>query len=87
MHQLMVLSFKEIAMKPKQPTHITLNIINHRFLTTEANLKGLNIFRCSFTTSSVKLFVVTVQIFVSKFLFTIVFFQKGKTTLAKPFTF
>ena len=52
------------------------DIINYRFLTTEANLKALEIFRCFFTTSSVKLFVVTVQIFVYNLLFTIVFFGK-----------
>ena len=46
-----------------------LNIINYRFLTAETNLKALYIFRCFFTTSSVKLFVVTVQIFVYNFLF------------------
>ena len=38
-------------------------IINYRFLTTETNLKALCIFRCVFTTPSVKLFVVNVQIF------------------------
>ena len=41
-----------------------------------------------FTTSLVKLFVVTVQIFVYQILFTIVFFlEGGKTTLTKPFIF
>ena len=45
-------------------------------MATETNLKALYIFRCLITTSSVKLFVVTVQIFVYKFLFTIVFFGK-----------
>ena len=40
------------------------SLINYRFLTTETNLKALYIFRCLFTTSSVKLFVVNVQIFV-----------------------
>ena len=39
-------------------------IMNYRFLTTETNSKALYIFRCLFTTSSVKLFVVNVQIFV-----------------------
>ena len=39
------------------------------------------------TTSSVKLFVVIVQIFVYKCLFTIVFFGKRKKTVTKPFTF
>ena len=48
-------------------------IINYRFLTTETNLKALYIFRCFFTTSSVKLFVVNVKIF-----FTIVSFGKKK---------
>ena len=43
---------------------ILFDIINYRFLTTETNLKALCIFRCLFTTSSVKLFVVNVQIFV-----------------------
>ena len=62
-------------------------IINYRFLTTETKLKALYIFRCFFTTSSVKLFVVTVQIFVYKFLFTIVFFGKNKKTRTKTFTF
>ena len=42
----------------------TSDIMNYRFLTTETNLKALYIFRCLFTTSSVKLFVVNVQIFV-----------------------
>ena len=37
-------------------------------------------------TSSVKIFVVTVQTFVSKFLFTVVFFRKGKKSFMKPFT-
>ena len=45
-------------------TFTIYNIMNYRFLTTEKNLKALYIFRCFFTTSSVKLFVVTVQIFV-----------------------
>ena len=52
--------------------------MNYRFLTTETNLKALYIFRCLVTTSTVKLFLVTVQIFVYKFLFTIVFFRKRK---------
>ena len=34
------------------------DLINYRFLATETNLKALYIFRCFFTTSSVKLFVV-----------------------------
>ena len=41
-----------------------LYITNYRFLTTKTNLKALYIFRCLFTTLSVKLFVVNVQIFV-----------------------
>ena len=43
-------------------------IKNYSFRTTEKNLKAFNVFRFLFTTSSVKLFVVTVQIFVYKFL-------------------
>ena len=39
-------------------------IMNYRFLTTKTNSKALYIFCCCFTTSSVKLFVVTVQILV-----------------------
>ena len=39
-------------------------MINHKFLTTETNLKALYIFRWFFTTSSVKPFVVNIQIFV-----------------------
>ena len=50
------------------------DIINYRFLTTETNLKALYIFRCLFTTSSVKLFVVNVQIFV----YNCVFWKKEK---------
>ena len=38
-----------------------------------------------FTTSSVKLFVVTVQIFVYKYLFTIVFFGKNKNNTHETF--
>ena len=53
--------------------------MNYRFLPTETNSKALYIFCCFNTTSSVKLFVVTVQIFVYKYLFTIVFFGKRKT--------
>ena len=56
-------------------------------MTTKTNLKALYI-SLFFTTSLVKLFVVTVQIFVYQFLFTIVFFlEGGKTTLTKPFIF
>ena len=58
-----------------------LDIINYRSLTTETNLKALYIFRCLFTTSSVKLFVVNVHIF----FYSCVFQKKGKTTLTKPF--
>ena len=54
------------------------DVVNYRFLTTETNSKALYIFPYFNTTSSVKLFVVTVQIFVYKFLFTIVFFGKRK---------
>ena len=53
-------------------------MMNYRFLTTVTNLKALYIFRCLFTTLSVKLFVVTVQIFIYKFLFTTMFFGKRK---------
>ena len=58
-------------------------IINYRFLTMEANLKALYIFRCFFTTSSVKLFVVNVKIFA----YNCVLSEKGIKTLTKPFTF
>ena len=54
------------------------DLINYRFLTTEIDLKALYIFRCFITTLSVKLFVVTLQIFVYEFLLTIVFFEKRK---------
>ena len=43
-------------------------------MTTETNLKALYIFRCLFTTSSVKLFIVNVQIFV----YNCVFWKKEK---------
>ena len=56
---------------------------NYRFLTTETNLKALHIFRCLFTTSSVKLFVVNLQIFCLQLRFS----EKGKKKLTKPFTF
>ena len=64
-------------------------IINHRFLTTETNLKVIYIYILLFlnTTSSVKLFIVTVQIFVYIFLYKIEIFGKRKKTLTKPFTF
>ena len=48
--------------------------LKYRFLTTETNSKALYIFRCLFTTSSVKLFVVNVQIFV----YNCVFWKKEK---------
>ena len=35
--------------------------MNYRFLTTETNLKASYIFRCLFTASSVKLFVVSFE--------------------------
>ena len=40
------------------------DVINYRLLTTETNLKVSFIFRCLFTTSSVKLFLVNEQLFV-----------------------
>ena len=46
-----------------------VNIINYRFLTTETKVKALYIFCCLFTTSSVKLFVVIVQMFVYRCVF------------------
>ena len=63
-------------------------IRNHKFLTTETNLKALYIFCCLVTTSSVNL---PLEIFVYKCLFTNVclqlrFSEQGKTTLRKPFT-
>ena len=63
------------------------DIMNYRILTTETNLKAWYVFHSYFTTSSVKLFVVPAQVFVYKFLFTIVFFGKRKKKLTKPFTF
>ena len=59
-----------------------LDVTNYRFPTTETNLKALYIFCCFNTTLSVKLFVVTVQIFV----YNCVFWKKEKN-LTKPFTF
>ena len=53
-----------------------MSVINYRFLTTETNLKASYIFRCSFKTSSVKLFVVNVQLFVYNCV--VVFFRKRK---------
>ena len=61
------------------------DLINYRFLTTEIDLKALYIFCCFITTLSVKLFVVTLQIFVYKFLFTIAFFGKRKNNTHKTF--
>ena len=58
-------------------------IINYRFLTTETNLKALYIFCCLFTTSSVKLFVVNVQLFVYNCV--VVFFGKRKNKNHKTF--
>ena len=58
------------------PGCFEVDVINYRFLTTETNLKVLYIFRCLFTTSSVKLFVVNVQLFVYNFV--VVFFGKRK---------
>ena len=52
-------------------------------MTTETNLKTLDIFRCLFTTSSGKLFLVNVQIYV----YNCVFQEKEKTTFTKLFTF
>ena len=57
-------------------------LINYRFLTTETNLKALYIFRCLFTTSSVKLFVVNA---IYWFLFTIVFLGKRKENIHQTF--
>ena len=54
------------------------SIIHYITLITETNLKALYIFRCLFTTSSVKLFVVTVQIFVYIFFYNCVFLKKEK---------
>ena len=67
---------------PQWNFHLTFvpGIINYRFLTTETNLKDLYIFCCFFTTSSVKLFLVNVQI-----LFTIVLFGKRKSNTHKTF--
>ena len=48
---------------------IPSSIINYRFLTTETNSKALYIFCCLFTTLSVKLFVVNVQIFLYNCIF------------------
>ena len=55
--------------------------MNYRFMTTETNLKVLDIFLYFFTTSSVKLFVVTVHIFVYKLCFS----EKGKDNTHKTF--
>ena len=63
-------------------------VMYYRFLTTETNSKALYIyvFCCFNTTSSVKLFVVTVQIFLCNFLFTMVSLGK-REKIKKPFTF
>ena len=56
-------------------SHISgLDIMNYGFLSTETNLKALYISGCLFTTSSVKLFVVNVKIF----LYNCVFRKKVK---------
>ena len=52
------------------------DIINYRFLTKETNLKASYIFHCLFQTSSEKLFVVNVQLFVYDCI--VVFFRKRK---------
>ena len=57
-----------------KPEPVIPDIINYRFLTTETNLKALYIFCCLFTTSSVKLIVVNVHIFI----YTCVFRKKEK---------
>ena len=57
--------------------------INYRFLTTETNLKSSYIFHCLFTTSSVKLLVLNVQIFV----YNCVFRKKEKYHSQNLFTF
>ena len=57
------------------------SIIYYRILTTETNSKALHVFCCLLTTSSVKLFVVNVQIFVYK----CVFFRKRKNNTHKTF--
>ena len=49
-------------------------MMNYRFLANETNSKVLDILLCLFTTSSVKLFVVNVQIFV----YICVFLKKEK---------
>ena len=56
-------------------------------MTNETNLKALYIFRCISTTSSVKLFVVTVHIFVYIFFVYNCVFRKKEKKLTKPFTF
>ena len=55
------------AFQTPSKLHLVLGMLDikyYRFLTTETNLKALYIFRCLFTTSSVKLFEVNAQIFV-----------------------
>jgi hypothetical protein len=55
--------YQKQCLQAKQSNDMT----NYRFLKTETNSKALYIFHCFFTTSSVKLFVVAIQIFVYKF--------------------
>ena len=62
LHLLLPTRHLQRIQNPTPP--IQVHIINYRFLTTETNSKALYIFCCLFTTSSVKLFVVNVQIFV-----------------------
>ena len=59
-----------------QTGFMNLDIMNYRFLTTEIISRALYIFRCFVTTSSVKLVLVTVQIFVYKVNLEIIFFEQ-----------
>ena len=59
------------------------DVINYGFLTTETNLEALYIFLRLFTTSSVKLFVVNVQLIVYNCV--VVFFGEGKNKNQKTF--
>ena len=61
------------------------DVISYRLLTTETNLKVSFIFRCLFTTSSVKLFLVNEQLFVYNRVD--VFFRKKEKKNTKPLTF
>ena len=81
-------SLHATSTNPYFPLTINPGIMNYKFLTTETNSKALYICNSLFfnTTSSVKLFLVTVQIFVYKSLFTM-FFKKRRINLTKPFTF